>query len=727
MPVRKAKWNSKEQFEYSSPTLTDTEIVGVGDDAYVALKSLSNQNQDVPFTVSSDYVYNPDEIEITGGRAKLKNAGTETGFDFGTPADYTYDPSVIEVVNSKAKLKGALVPYAWWHLNELTGSVASDASGNGRNGDLINSPTWLAGKLNNCLLFNGTNQSINCGNLLNFERNKPFSFETWFNCSSTGIIMIAGKNQMPANKGFALYLSAGKLFFGLMNSSTLYIQVKTVSLFNDGNWHHLIVTYDGFSLAQGVQIYVDNILQSVVIDKNNLTDTILNSANFIIGGRSDGYYFNGKLDEIVIYERVLLPSEVSYRYNSGLGSESMIAFPTSDPDIVNNTGVPFTLLLNVFTETATKPASTSIKYQVSSDNGVTWKWWNGFAWIARTGSQTNSWYVTNESNSAAEIEAHILDLAANGTFKFKAFLHTALETQTPELDHILVGSIYYPLGNYYFEMVGDIQPTFVVQWLSTSETIPDKPSGTDVKYKYSIDSGVTYNPEFLTEPELETALNTIVCTKDGSDKLRLKFRLSTNSVKKTPLLDNVNVAWSVGFGSSGTYTSTKYIPYPSTSNGIFVGKITYEKECQTGTSIIVKAKAVDNLLEEGFIEYNSGDEINICGQFIQIEVTLTTGSTLITPKFKSCEVEFHILIGVMKTMDETVTEVKGQTTAMDTRTSQMVEQILRILKIQEGRWKMKDGELIIYAEDGITVYKKFKLLDKDQNLTMKDVVERVPE
>lgn len=50
--------------------------------------------------------------------------------------------------------------YLHYHLNELSGSVVNDSSGNSRNGITINSPLWVDGKLNKCIQLNGTTQYI---------------------------------------------------------------------------------------------------------------------------------------------------------------------------------------------------------------------------------------------------------------------------------------------------------------------------------------------------------------------------------------------------------------------------------------------------------------------------------------------------------------------------------------------------------------------------------------
>jgi hypothetical protein len=50
--------------------------------------------------------------------------------------------------------------YLQYHLNEASGSLVTDSSLNGGNGLTIDSPSWVAGKLNNCIQLNGSSQYI---------------------------------------------------------------------------------------------------------------------------------------------------------------------------------------------------------------------------------------------------------------------------------------------------------------------------------------------------------------------------------------------------------------------------------------------------------------------------------------------------------------------------------------------------------------------------------------
>jgi hypothetical protein len=219
--------------------------------------------------------------------------------------------------------------YAHYKLNSVSGITAIDSSVNGRDGTLINMEDvdWVAGKLNNCLQFDGVNEYVNCGNIANFERTDSFSLECWFKTTipiTTMTYLLSKRGTFPY-RGWGLGLSnQGKIYFSLCNTANINtLKTETTQTFNDSNWHHIIVTYDGSSNAAGIKIYVDNIDEPFNIVSNTLNATILISQAVNINSRSNGMYpLTGLIDEAVIYDKELSQEEVTFRWNSGNGREN---------------------------------------------------------------------------------------------------------------------------------------------------------------------------------------------------------------------------------------------------------------------------------------------------------------------------------------------------------------------------------------------------------------------
>jgi hypothetical protein len=80
----------------------------------------------------------------------------------------------------------------------------------------------------------------------------------------------------------------------------------------------VVATYNGTSLASGVSVYVDGVLQSNTAIMDNLSSSILTSSHFNVGSidNSNTFAFNsGSIDDVRIYNRVLTANEVKQLYN----------------------------------------------------------------------------------------------------------------------------------------------------------------------------------------------------------------------------------------------------------------------------------------------------------------------------------------------------------------------------------------------------------------------------
>jgi len=161
----------------------------------------------------------------------------------------------------------------------------------------------------------------------NFERTEAFSVEVWFYQTSmkTGSLVSHGSDS-PLLRGWICQSWTGRnLGISLCSDNNgNYLNVRTASgIFSFNTWTHVVFTYNGTSLANGVKCYVNNSSKSLSVVGNTLTGTIVNSEKLWIGRSYPYGYFPGRIDEVVIYKRVLSASEVSQRYNGGNGTETL--------------------------------------------------------------------------------------------------------------------------------------------------------------------------------------------------------------------------------------------------------------------------------------------------------------------------------------------------------------------------------------------------------------------
>lgn len=234
-------------------------------------------------------------------------------------------------------------PIGWWKFDDCTGTTAYDASGNGNNATLTYgggtytqagactsgtaSDGWYGGavgKFNGGIALDTTTDTISVGNITaySFERTDSFSTSIWFKTTTDGNQTLLSKQDSTApNKGWNVQTgSGGFIYFQLVNSyssNTLEVLTPNVS-YSDGNWHHVVTTYDGSSSPSGVHIYFDGKDKTLTTNVNTLSATITNSISMYIGSRNGtDQKFGGLLDSAQLFNYALTQSQVNKVYNGG--------------------------------------------------------------------------------------------------------------------------------------------------------------------------------------------------------------------------------------------------------------------------------------------------------------------------------------------------------------------------------------------------------------------------
>jgi len=99
---------------------------------------------------------------------------------------------------------------------------------------------------------------------------------------------------------------------------------------NDKTWHHVVVTFD--NSANEIEIYIDG---DSVQNCSNTISTPSSDDALYIGVRSpSSNYYNGSIDELGVWNRIITASEVQYLYNDGAGVD--YPFSGDQPPIISN-------------------------------------------------------------------------------------------------------------------------------------------------------------------------------------------------------------------------------------------------------------------------------------------------------------------------------------------------------------------------------------------------------
>ncbi len=187
-----------------------------------------------------------------------------------------------------------------------------DISKYGNNGT-INGATWTSdGRFGGAMQFDGVDDYVDAGNGASTDLgNNDFTIEAWVkSINSTNGSGIVSKGSW-GNIGFFIsyaYNPANDLYFGIRDSqgykSALFFKSSTY------NWTHLV----GIKTNNHLETWVNGVKMN---EYNGRIGSISNPGlNLTIGKSSNGYYFNGSIDELRIWNRALSPGEIKMHYQS---------------------------------------------------------------------------------------------------------------------------------------------------------------------------------------------------------------------------------------------------------------------------------------------------------------------------------------------------------------------------------------------------------------------------
>jgi tetratricopeptide (TPR) repeat protein len=205
---------------------------------------------------------------------------------------------------------------AHWKLDEQSGTVASDSSGNGHNGRLMGGMSFdknsVVGVIGNALDFDGRDDYI-VAETVSLSPN-AFTIALWFNPDSNldnssnrmDIVYWGGRIKPHGDKP---YLTFNKFKTGEVRLFVSVVGVEysintTTNSWQGSTWYHIAATFDGAEL----KIYVNGALENTAAHPGRHHP----SSSVYFGIRTDGQYaFDGKLDDIRIYDHALTGDEIA--------------------------------------------------------------------------------------------------------------------------------------------------------------------------------------------------------------------------------------------------------------------------------------------------------------------------------------------------------------------------------------------------------------------------------
>ena len=144
-----------------------------------------------------------------------------------------------------------------------------------------------------------------------------FTLSAWIKPASPTGAIITRAEDVPEGEGYGLYLKDAKLQVNLVNRwLDDALRVETQNAVELNQWHHVMMTYDGSRVAEGIKIYVDGELQKLKINLDDLNQSFATKEPLRIGGGGGpDNRFHGQIREARVYAVVLSPAEAAIAAN----------------------------------------------------------------------------------------------------------------------------------------------------------------------------------------------------------------------------------------------------------------------------------------------------------------------------------------------------------------------------------------------------------------------------
>ena len=205
-------------------------------------------------------------------------------------------------------------PISHWKFDETSGTTASDSI-DSNPGTLVNGPTWTTGKLQGAVNLDGINDYITVASNPNLAMGTgSFTIAGWINldvvCGPSWsdkicpIISTRGLSSTSMGDGYWVGLALSHLWFqigdGGANNGDFLVPFSFTN-----SWHHIAAVRD--RTANQFKLYIDGQLKGT--DPDTLGDVGNSFVPYI--GQQYTFFFDGKMDDLRIYNRALSPAEIT--------------------------------------------------------------------------------------------------------------------------------------------------------------------------------------------------------------------------------------------------------------------------------------------------------------------------------------------------------------------------------------------------------------------------------
>ena len=245
-----------------------------------------------------------------------------------------WDAASGKYVAKKSEITDGLV--AEWHFDEGTGNVLGDSSGNGNDGTIYGATWTTNGKFDSALQFDGNDYIVIPDSPeLSGGAGKNLTVEYWFNTNNQGAYIISKIRDVSYKDWSALIGGFGPGLNFWYENRGYDRRFYSGSTIEEGIWHHGAFTFQRSTSGSNavLKMYLDGNELPLTpfyqdgVPSNQLYDMPDTSAPVSIGYAGTYYgnlYFNGKIDEIRVFDRVLTAEDIKSEFEKGGANEKPI-------------------------------------------------------------------------------------------------------------------------------------------------------------------------------------------------------------------------------------------------------------------------------------------------------------------------------------------------------------------------------------------------------------------
>ena len=215
-----------------------------------------------------------------------------------------------------------------WTIEDHAGSNDGTSSGMTQANLVQSDLSFTSGYSPYALDFDGTNDYIDCGDSDDFSfgdgsTDSPFSVSAWVNPDAVEYAGIVAKYVTGGWEWLLYLLDNNFLKFLLLNNNT---SGNSIGLTTDvaipiNTWTHVSATYNANGEPNGIDLYINGSLQSLVTESTSGTyQAMTNTTAPLQIGTWNGNFrpINGQISNVSIWDVKLTPTQVSEIYNEGV-------------------------------------------------------------------------------------------------------------------------------------------------------------------------------------------------------------------------------------------------------------------------------------------------------------------------------------------------------------------------------------------------------------------------